>query len=237
MKPIYIFRHIDCEGPGYLGDFLDCHDIPYKIIAIDQGDMVPTSIEGMSGMVFMGGPMSVNDPLPWIGAEIDLIRQASRTDLPVFGHCLGGQLIAKALGAVVHPNPVKEIGWHEVSKTESTSPWLNNLPERFEAFHWHGETFELPQGAVHLLQSKWCRHQAFAYGTMLALQFHVEMTEPMVREWAALYHEQLSEPGDGVQSYEEMTKKVEQRAASLNAIADILYGQWLSALMNKSHAI
>ena len=176
MKPIYIFRHITCEGPGYFGEYLNRHQIPSRLIAIDRGDSVPISIDDMGGLVFMGGPMSVNDPLPWIDAELKLIRLAHQADLPVLGHCLGGQLIAKALGAAVRANTVKEIGWHEVRKNTEPSSWLAGLPLSFEAFHWHGETFDIPEGAVHLLESQWCQHQAFACGRMLALQFHVEMT-------------------------------------------------------------
>ena len=234
MKPVYIFRHIACEGPGYLGEFLNRHHIPYRIIAIDKGDAVPADLTAMSGLVFMGGPMSVNDPLPWIAAELDLIRQARHSGLPVLGHCLGGQLIAKALGAKVYPNVVREIGWHDVAQAHVSSPWLRDLPEKFEAFHWHGETFDLPAGAELLLHSIWCRHQAFVHGAMLALQFHVEMTAGMVTEWADLYREQLAQPGDSVQSHDAMTSGAEQRAARLNTVADTLYGRWLTLVTDKA---
>ncbi|MEJ2553082.1 MAG: type 1 glutamine amidotransferase [Gammaproteobacteria bacterium] len=228
MKPIYIFRHIGCEGPGYFAEFLNRHQVPSQLVAIDRGDLVPTTTADMGGLVFMGGPMSVNDPLPWIDAELQLIRQAQQGGLPVLGHCLGGQLIAKALGATIQTNPVKEIGWHDVKQRVKSSPWLAGLPPSFEAFHWHGETFGIPEGAVHLLESQWCRHQAFAVGRMLALQFHVEMNEPMVREWADLYREQLSDTGTSVQSHDAMVSNMEIRIKSLNAAADVLYEQWLS---------
>lgn len=234
MKPILIFRHIDCEGPGYLGTFLQRRRIPYHIVAIDAGDAVPNDIAAASGLVFMGGPMSVNDPLPWITAELKLIHQAQRSGLPVLGHCLGGQLIAKALGAKVYPNTVKEIGWHEVSQADAASSWLRGLPGRFEAFHWHGETFDLPPDAELLLHSAWCRHQAFAHGAMLALQFHVEMTADMVAEWADRYRDQLAKPGGSVQSYGAMTMDAEQRAARLNAVADTLYEHWLELVTDES---
>jgi len=228
MKPIYIFRHITCEGPGYFGDFLERSRIPSRLIAIDRGDSVPTDIADMGGLVFMGGPMSVNDPLPWIDAELDLIRQARLAELPVLGHCLGGQLIAKALGATVRANAAREIGWHDVRQTASSSPWLADLPATFSAFHWHGETFELPEGAIHLLESRWCRQQAFVSGNMLALQFHVEMTAAMVEEWANLYRKELANPGAGIQSHEAMLTDVETRITALQAVADVIYGRWLS---------
>ena len=198
MKPIYIFRHIACEGPGYLGDFLERRDVPHRLIAIDQGLCVPPDLSGASALVFMGGPMSVNDPLSWITDELRLIRQAHERNMPVLGHCLGGQLIAKAMGARVSANGVKEIGWHPVEKTDAAPPWLAELPACFEVFHWHGETFDLPEGATPLLRSAWCENQAFTFGSLLALQCHVEMTAPMVREWADLYREALSTPSTSV---------------------------------------
>ena len=227
MKPIYIFRHITCEGPGYFGEYSYRHQIPTRLIAIDRGDSVPTGIDEMGGLVFMGGPMSVNDPLPWIDAELQLIRLAQQADLPVLGHCLGGQLIAKALGAAVQANAIKEIGWHEVRQCTNPSSWLAGLPLSFEAFHWHGETFDIPEGAVHLLESQWCRHQAFASGRMLALQFHVEMTAQMVTEWAKLYHRELVNPSASIQSHDTMTSDLDNRTRMLNAVADAIYDRWL----------
>lgn len=234
MKPIYIFRHIACEGPGYFGEYLNRYQIPSRLIAIDLGDSVPTSIADMGGLVFMGGPMSVNDPLPWIDAELRLIRQAQQAELPVLGHCLGGQLIAKALGAQVQANAVREIGWHDVQQSVQSSPWLAGLPLSFEAFHWHGETFGIPEGAVHLLESQWCRHQAFACGRTLALQFHVEMAEYMVKEWASLYRKELANPGTSVQSYDAMISDLQVHIKMLQTIADVIYDRWLPMAMENT---
>ena len=233
MKPIYIFRHIACEGPGYFGEYLNRYQIPSRLIAIDLGDSVPADITDMGGLVFMGGPMSVNDPLPWIDAEVQLIRQAQQADLPVLGHCLGGQLIAKAMGATVKANAVKEIGWHDVQHSTPSSPWLAGLPLSFTAFHWHGETFDIPEGAVPLLESQWCRHQAFAWERTLALQFHVEMTDNMVKEWAGLYRKELANPSASIQSYEEMLSDLEMRAKMLQAVADVIYDRWLPTATEK----
>jgi hypothetical protein len=119
VQPIAIFRHAPAEGPGHFSEFLEGGNLPWRLIAIDAGDPLPASPEAFSGLVFMGGPMSVNDDLPWIPPVLELIRQAVATDIPVLGHCLGGQLIAKALGGEVGPNPVKEIGWGEVAVLDS----------------------------------------------------------------------------------------------------------------------
>ncbi|HHM04912.1 MAG TPA: type 1 glutamine amidotransferase [Gammaproteobacteria bacterium] len=227
MGAVWIFRHIACEGPGYLGRILADNNIPCRLIAVDQGETVPGSVEGSSGLVFMGGPMSVNDPLPWIEAELKLIRIARDKGLPVLGHCLGGQLIAKALGAAVRPNPVKEIGWHEVSSVAG-HPYLQNIPDRFTAFHWHGETFDLPAGATRLLTSRWCPNQAFALEQMLAFQCHVEMTEEMVPEWAALYAGELASPSPSVQSRAAMMQDLPRRISLLQKTAAAFYANWLA---------
>lgn len=226
MKPIYIFRHIACEGPGYFAETLHRRAVPFEVIAIDQGAAVPADPNDASALVFMGGSMSVNDPLPWLAAEMALIRHAHAIGMPVLGHCLGGQLIAKALGAEVLLNAVKEIGWHAVEKITEGDEWLAGLPSQFEVFHWHGETFSLPAGATPLLRSIWCEQQAFAVGNALALQCHIEMTSDMVREWAEIGRDEL-QPSASVQSAQEMFERLPQLIAALQQIADIIYERWL----------
>ena len=151
MKPVAIFRHSPGEGPGYFATFLDAHSIPSQLIRIDAGDALPASPQAFSGLCFMGGPMSVNDDLPWIPPVLDLIRAAVQDDIPVIGHCLGGQLMAKALGGVVGKNPIKEIGWGRVAAVApDAAHWLGDTTG-FDAFHWHGETFSIPEGAKRIL--------------------------------------------------------------------------------------
>ena len=233
MKPLYIFRHITCEGPGYLETVLERHHIPARLIAIDQDEPLPDSLEGCSGLVFMGGPMSVNDPLPWIEQELALIRQAREIDMPVLGHCLGGQLICKALGGTVGANKIREIGWHPVNSVSSNTSdrWLEDLPATSTLFHWHGEMFSIPEGAQLLLENDNCAHQAFTVGNTLALQCHVEMTEPMVREWATLYSDELDNSVETVQSVEQMTSNLETRIMKAQQAADVLYRHWLAPLL------
>jgi GMP synthase-like glutamine amidotransferase len=233
MKPLYIFRHIECEGPGYLGEVLSRIAIPSRLIAIDRNEPVPTGIDDCSGLVFMGGPMSVNDPLPWIARELELIRQAHARGLPVLGHCLGGQLISKALGGTVSANPVREIGWHKVRKVQNKTAvsWLGELPARMELFHWHGETFSVPGEGEVLLESDHCARQAFATGNTLALQCHVEVTVPMVHEWAYLYRRELDDPSPAVQSSETMTEDLAGKITALQQVADRLYLRWLKPLL------
>jgi GMP synthase-like glutamine amidotransferase len=230
VKPVLIFRHIECEGPGYLGDFLDARGIPYRVIQVDKSEPVPATTDGAGGLVFMGGPMSVNDPLPWVARELALIRRAGAEGVPVLGHCLGSQLIAKAYDGKVGANPVKEIGWHEIRCTDADSALLGQLPVHFEGYHWHGETFTLPADAVLLMSSAHCRHQAFIRDRALALQFHVEVTEDIVRRWCGEYHAELAQcaGAPAVQSAAQMVERLEERTARLHRIADRVYDYWLS---------
>ena len=233
MKPIAIFRHTAIEGPGYLAVFLDERQIPWQLIAIDAGDAVPHSAEAYSGLVFMGGPMSVNDALPWIAPALALIRDAVAGDIPVLGHCLGGQLISKALGGTVSRNPVKEIGWGEVTVADNDSArnWFGAV-QNFQAFHWHGETFSLPQGATLLLSSAHCTNQAWAIGKHLALQCHVEMTAAMIASWCEAGAEEIlaSKSSPAVQSPSEMRRKMAEELPRLREVAARLYSHWIAGL-------
>ncbi len=243
MKPVKIFRHVEWEGPGYLTEVLRRRKVPCEIVAVDREAPVPEGVDEVSALVFMGGPMSANDTLPWIDEEVRLIRRALEAGIPMLGHCLGGQLIAMAMGATVRRNPVKEIGWYPVARIDNeVSPaWLGDLPQEFEAFHWHGETFGLPDGAAPLLKSHWCLHQGFARGNVLALQCHVEVTAEMVREWVTRFRDELERSAgsvrrddtlslnwaNSVQGPESIQAHLEERVASLHGVADVLYEAWL----------
>ena len=232
MKPIAIFRHTGTEGPGYLSKFLDQRQIPWQLIAIDAGNAVPSSALAYSGLVFMGGPMSVNDDLPWIPPVLALVRDAVTRDIPLLGHCLGGQLISKALGAIVSRNPVKEIGWGEVqvSDNDIARAWFGDV-RSFAAFHWHGETFSLPQGATHLLSSAHCANQAYSIGKHLALQCHVEMTEEMIATWCTSGAGEIAASSSpAVQSANGMKQQMKDKLPRLNSVADRLYGHWVKGL-------
>jgi GMP synthase-like glutamine amidotransferase len=233
-KAIVIFRHFPTEGPGYFAEFLDRHGIPHRTVRIDAHDPIPESIADLPGLVFMGGPMSVNDPLPWIPGVLKLIRAAVAAGVPVLGHCLGGQLMSKALGARVTRHRVKEIGWLPVTTVDSAASreWLNGLPPRNEVFHWHGETFEIPDGATHILRSRHCRNQGYVIGNSLALQCHVEMTPEMVRTWARDGEREIATAGPSatVQRRAQMLTSLAPRTAALHRIADALYTRWIQGL-------
>ena len=232
MKPIIIFRFAQTEGPGYLGSFLNEQNIPWQLIKIDENAQLPTSISGFSGMVLMGGPMSVNDDLPWIAPLLALIREAYQCDIPLLGHCLGGQLMSKALGALVTHNTIKEIGWGEVTvaTNEEARHWFGDL-HAFNGFHWHGETFSLPENAVHLLSSPHCNNQAYAIGKHLAFQCHIEMTAEMVQSWCDVgADELLASLSPAVQQANKIQENLATRCAQLNQVATIVYRQWIKGL-------
>jgi GMP synthase-like glutamine amidotransferase len=233
MKPIAVFRHLSIEGPGHFATFLERHSAPIELIAVDRGEAIPPDPTTYSGLCFMGGPMSVNDALGWIDASLALIRRAVAAGVPVLGHCLGAQLMAKALGGEVTVNPVKEIGWGEVSAVPGplAEQWLGEV-RRFNAFHWHGETFSIPPGASRLLASPHCANQAFALGPHLALQCHVEMTPEMIAEWARHGAGEIGRrrPQDAIQTGEEMLLAAPAHLPAMQAVAERLYGRWLEGL-------
>jgi GMP synthase-like glutamine amidotransferase len=232
MRPIAIFRHLAIEGPGYLAEFLDAHDAPWVLIAVDAGAEVPLDHSAYSGLVFMGGPMSVNDDLPWIARSLQLIRDAVAADIPVLGHCLGGQLMAKALGGVVTRNPIKEIGWGEVRVADDpvARGWFGDT-RTFNAFHWHGETFSLPPGATRILGNDNCANQGFAQGKHLALQCHVEMTEPMIRDWCAHGAAEIAaSDSPAVHPGTRIAAETPGNLPAMTQVAATLYARWLAGV-------
>lgn len=235
MRPVIVFRFSQTEGPGYLGDFLTKKSILWTQINVDAGDPLPTDINGFSGLVLMGGPMSVNDDLPWIPPLLELIRQAIKQDIPVVGHCLGGQLMSKALGAQITRNAIKEIGWGEVSKVgQNPAPaWLEDLPSSFEVFQWHGETFAIPDRATRLLESAFCANQAWLLNDRhLALQCHIEMTAPMIQAWCEVGADEIREASasPAVQQPVVMQENLPPRLENLHGVADNLYAKWIKNL-------
>ena len=235
MKPVAIFRHAPTEGPAYFATYLSRNGIPWRVVKIDEGEPVPGDVGAFSGLGFMGGPMSVNDDLPWIGPVLDLIREAVAADIPVVGHCLGAQLLAKALGGSVTRNPFKEIGWGivEVIDGPEARRWFGDEAVRFPVFHWHGETFSIPTGATRVLASTHCANQAFVKGKHLGLQCHVEMTPELVRTWCADWGKEvgaLARRTVSVQTPEQMTAGLEERTRALSEMADRIYDRWAQGL-------
>lgn len=235
MQPVAIFRHSLTEGPGYFAIFLEQQGIPWTLIAIDEGEAVPAAADSFSGLCFMGGPMSVNDRLPWIAPVCALIRDAAAKNVPVIGHCLGGQLISKALGGEVTRNPVKEIGWSKaVGETNAIAQrWLGNRSGQVETvFQWHGETFSLPTGATRILSNQYCANQMFALGPHLGMQCHVEMTPEMIARWSEQWADETIDTPDlpSVQAPATMLSEMATRLPAMRQLSEQLYSVWISGL-------
>jgi len=241
MKPVVIIRHATTEGPAYFGTWLTGQGIPWHEVRLDLGEPLPADASGISGIGFMGGPMSVNDPLPWIPQALTLIRDADRRGVPVIGHCLGGQLLSRALGGSVTRNTVggeaaKEIGWHIATPTEAPEAreWFGtDLP--FDVFQWHGETFSVPPGAVRLAGSPLCGNQAFCSGGHLGMQFHIEMDEPTIALWcesgAPEVAEALAGPRpEGVQDAATVHAATGERLPRMRRVTDRVYRRWAAGL-------
>jgi GMP synthase-like glutamine amidotransferase len=237
MKPVVVVRTARSEGPAYFASYLERRSIAWDLVAIDEGAPVPRDPRLFSGLVFMGGAMSVNDDLPWIGQVLELIRDAVRKDLPVLGHCLGGQLLSKALGGSVRANPYKEIGWGEVRVCDNgiAREWLGEL-QVFDSFQWHGETFSIPPGATRVLENAHCANQAFAIGKHFAMQCHVEMTEELIRAWVqgGAVEIKAAAASPAVQKPEEMERDTEARLQRLHEVADRIYDRWIEGLSRGS---
>jgi GMP synthase-like glutamine amidotransferase len=227
---ILVFRHVPFEGLGRIADSLSERGIEFEYADLYLPGTVPPPLIGYDGLILLGGPMSVNDRLAgsisWIDIELQIIRVAVRSDLPVLGVCLGAQMIAKAMGAPVRRNAHAEVGWFPITCTPSaaTDRLFHGL--RTEAvFHWHGETFDLPPGAVLLATSELCRNQAFRMGERVyGLQFHLEVTPEMIEDWCR---------------QDENSCDVRELAAPLDAtlnssrmgeLAGVIFGGWCDML-------
>ena len=233
MKPVAIFRHSSTEGPGYFATYLHARGVPWQLVKLDEGEAVPAGVGTFSGLVYMGGPMSVNDDLPWIAPVLELIRRAVSADVPVLGHCLGGQLMSKAFGGSVGRNPVKEIGWGdiEVADNPEAKAWFGPDLKHFTSFHWHGETFTIPPGAVRIMGNRNCENQGFVAGKNLGMQCHVEMTEDLIESWCKSGSDEIATANSPVvQTPDQMQRGMEQKLGALRVVAGRLYDRWVEGL-------
>jgi GMP synthase-like glutamine amidotransferase len=224
---VLAFRHVPFEHLGRIEP-----ELARRGIGIDYADLYQPGAAApdparYDGLIFMGGAMSVNDGLPYLEREARWIAQAVEAGRPVLGVCLGAQLMAKALGARVYRNPVKEIGWFEIELTGegAADPLFAGAAQRETVFQWHGETFDLPPGARWLASSPACRHQAFRIGdSAYALQFHLEVTPEMIADWCS----QDLNCGD----MREVRTPIDYayNAARLAALAQQVFGRWCDLL-------
>jgi GMP synthase-like glutamine amidotransferase len=233
MRPIAVFRFSPTEGPAYFADWLDTRGLSWRLIALDDGARVPDDARAFAGIGMMGGPMSANDALAWSAPLASLLRDAVAAGVPVIGHCLGGQLLARALGASVSRAPAAEIGWGDVDVTDDAArdEWFGGR-RSFETFQWHYESFSLPPRAARVLGNRFTPNQAYVVGDRhIGLQCHIEMTGPLVETWLASGADELPrESSEAVQSPDDVRRDLSARIGALNRVADDVYARWASKL-------
>lgn len=200
MPEVIVLQHHPKEPLGTLADALAAAGLTPRCVQVYAGDPVPKTIGTAHGLIVLGGPQSVyeQDRFPYLADELRLIEDTLRQDKPILGLCLGSQLLATALGAPVGSNVAPEIGWYPIARSEAAlpDPLWSGLPPLFTGFHWHGDIFQLPSGAVNLASSALTPCQAFRHGAHAwGLQFHLEVTEPILQDWSIAYAEDLHNAG------------------------------------------
>lgn len=190
MSKILLVQNTRIEGSGYLGDLLN--EDGFEMTSVNaKYEKIPT--DNFSMVVILGAPESANDDLDYLREEQKLIKTSVDSNIPVLGICLGSQLIAKTFGANVYAGPKKEIGFYNDLKISNNSALFTGFQNPFTVFHWHGDTFDLPEGAVRLASSEHYQNQAFQYKSAVGLQFHLEVNEEMVNLWLDNTEEKLKE--------------------------------------------
>lgn len=228
MPKIRVLQHIECETLGTIADALSAAKVSVEYIRPFEGMSVPKAMEESDGLIVMGGPMGVYDHprYPFLSEEMRLIEQALKEEKPILGVCLGSQLLAAVLGATVAPGQRKEIGWHPVQLSQEAhdDPLWEGIEATFTAYHWHGDIFPLPEGAVPLARSAQTAYQAFRYGRRAyGFLFHMEVTEKIIGRMVETFAEELRESRvDG----EEIIKKIPDHLPRLQKIGGVVFERW-----------
>lgn len=234
MKPVLVLQNMKGDGPAYLAQWLAAQGIAMDLRFAAAGDALPADLSGHAALAVLGGEMSANDPLPALREAERLIGLGFETGVPVIGHCLGGQLMARVLGARVLRSPLPEIGWQPVQMLPGAEreAWFGPEP-RQHFMHWHNEAFELPAGAVALGTNDACPVQAFSHGPHLGMQFHIEVDEEKLGRWSAskdptYLRDQQAHPAT-VHSGDAMRADTARWLQAQQRLADRVYARWWSA--------
>lgn len=225
---VLALQHADPEHPGLIADAVHGIGGTLETVRGDLGQTAPSSLEGYSGLIIMGGPQSVyeEDTFPYLRDEKRLVRQAIDNNIPLIGVCLGSQIIADVFGAEVHPSGGVEIGWKDVTRSAEITddPVLSPLPQTFTPLHWHGDVYDLPDGATSIGSSEMTPVQGFTYGeTTYALLFHLEMTGQQITEMATLFPDDVRR---GALQPETLLSETPAHTAALKPIASEIFTRW-----------
>lgn len=212
MKNIAVFMHVPFEGLGCIEQWITKNNHSVTYIRFYEKYELP-DINAIDWLIVMGGPMGVYDETiySWLSEEKAFIKQAIENGKTVLGICLGSQMIAEVLGAKVYPNKQKEIGWFDVALSERarTASLFDGFEDKFPVFHWHGDTFDLPNGSMHLISSEVCKNQAYLFNNkVLGLQFHFEVTAETLRGMVENGTSELIE-GETIQSADKILSTTE----------------------------
>ena len=233
---ILVIQTCDDDGPAWLERWLRKGRIPRVLLNVDAGLQVPESAEAWDAIAMLGGTMSVNDKRPFLRRAEMLMRDAIARGRPIVGHCLGGQMLARALGATVTDNLQPEIGWSRIEAAHpSAADWFGQ-GQAWPVFQWHYQTFALPDGAVRLAGNAACANQAFSFGPHLATQFHAEVDAEKLARWHLEAPAEAAErgPQPGVQDEAAMRRDTERWLADSQRVADSIYTRWLALAAARS---
>lgn len=245
MPRLLVFQHVAHEILGTLDPLLKKSGFRIKYVNFARKDYSIPEMLNYDGLVILGGPMNVDqtDRYPFLKKELEALEQALKLDIPVVGICLGSQLIAKALGASTRRNDTKEIGWYDIFPTTegSDDPLISKFRKKEKLFQWHGDTFEMPDGAVLLAESRQCENQAFRYGDKVyGFQFHLEVDEKMIRRWLTIPAnlEELKEL-DGIISPEKIAGETPHFIDRLQDLSDDTFGEFINLFysVKKRHVL
>ena len=231
-KPIAIIQHDPHDGPSYFATWLTAQGVAFEVLRMFDGAALPARITDHSGLCLLGGPMSANDPLPYFDPLLAQVREAVACGIPVIGHCLGGQLLSRALGGTVQSSENEEIGWSQlVAVHADAAAWFGDI-QPLQLFQWHGESFSIPPGATPLLRGAYCTNQAYVVdGIHLGMQFHCEVDDAKVRAWLELGAEEVRRcASPGVQQAGDILRTLATDLAHSQRIASHIYARWTRSL-------
>lgn len=227
MPFVYVLQHVEPETIGTIALGLDAAGLETRTIRIHAGEPIPKRMDAAAGLIVMGGPMGVYEAerYPFLTEELHLIEHALQVEAPILGVCLGSQLLASALGARIAPAARKEIGWHTIAlNQQAVDPLWATVEPSFVAFHWHGDQFTLPAGAIPLAASRQTPCQAYRYGSnAYGFLFHLEVTEEIVEGMVDAFAGELAEEGlDG----ERIVEGTQDYLPRLESMAEMVFGRW-----------